>query len=71
MSIFLTSIEMTELTGYQTRSKQVSWLSCRGWQYEVSATGKVNVLRRYAEMRMGLPVDGNVPKPTEPDFSSL
>ncbi len=71
MSIFLTKTEIAELTGYQTRSKQALWLADRGWKFEMSALGHVKVLRKYAEMKLGMPIDGKYEQTTEPDFSSL
>ncbi|MBS0424573.1 MAG: DUF4224 domain-containing protein [Proteobacteria bacterium] len=71
MTLFLTQSELSELTDCQKRSKQTEWLDRRGWRYEVSRLGKVKVLRSYAEMRMGMPVNGEQEQTTEPDFSSL
>ena len=56
MTLFLTEPELYQLTDYQKQSKQAEWLSKRGWIYEVSRLGRVKVLRKYAEMKLGIPV---------------
>ena len=56
MSIFLDQQELNELTGYVMPSKQTEWLSSRSWTFEISRLGKVKVLRKYAEMKLGIPV---------------
>lgn len=71
MTLFLDQSELCDLTGYCKKSKQAEWLAARGWTFEVSRMGRVRVLRKYAEMRLGMPVGDTVVKPTEPDFSSL
>ena len=52
--LFLTPVELEELTGYKINSKQVQWLAARGWRYEVSAIGRAKVSRSYCEARMGV-----------------
>lgn len=69
--MLLTAVELHELTEYTLPGKQREWLDARGWVYEVSALGRVKVLRRYAEMRLGLPIQGGEKKQAEPDFSAL
>jgi hypothetical protein len=69
--MFLTPEELADLTGYSLPSKQREWLDARGWVYEVSAFGRVKVLRRYAEMRLGIPVGAAEPRQSEPDFSAI
>lgn len=39
MSLFLTYIELQELTGYKLASKQTSWLQARGYYTEINARG--------------------------------
>lgn len=68
--MFLTPAELAELTECRRAHEQRQWLDARGWAYEVGRLGNVRVLRRYAEMRMGLPVAAEQAG-TEPDFSSL
>lgn len=69
--MILTPQELVELTDCQRSHEQKQWLDARGWVYEVSRLGTVKVLRRYAEMRLGIPVGGDEPKHSEPDFSAL
>lgn len=67
--MFLTPEELVELTDCQRAHEQKQWLDARAWVYEVSRLGVVKVLRKYAEMRLGMPIDGGEEKPSEPDFS--
>jgi hypothetical protein len=39
MSLFLTSSELLELTGYKLASKQSSWLANHGYYVEINARG--------------------------------
>lgn len=55
--MFLTAPQLVELTDCQRAHEQRAWLDERGWAYEVSRLGRVKVLHRYAEMRLGLPHD--------------
>lgn len=59
------------MTERQIPSKQIEWLINRGYKYDVTAGGKVLVLRDYVKMRFGMPVDDKQFNKTEPDFSSL
>lgn len=68
--MFLTAEELAELTDCQRAYEQRRWLDARRWEYEVSRLGRVRVLRRYAEMRLGMPAAAP-DAATEPDFSSL
>jgi hypothetical protein len=68
--MLLTQEELIELTDSRRAHEQRKWLDARGWSYEVGRLGNIKVLRRYAEMRMGLPFkEANAA--TEPDFSTL
>jgi hypothetical protein len=69
--MFLTVDELRDLTDCQRAHEQRAWLDARGWAYEVSRLGSVKVLRRYAEMRLGLPIQSGEDKQAEPDFSSI
>lgn len=71
MSIFLDDDDVAQLTGYTKKSKQVEWLDRRCWTFEISRLGKVKVLRKYAEMKLGMPIDNNQTQSTEPDFTSI
>ncbi len=69
--MFLTPEELVELTDCQRSHEQKQWLDARGWVYEVSRLGTVKVLRKYVEMRFGIPIGGAEPCQSEPDFSAL
>ena len=71
MSIFLDDEDVAQLTGYTKKPKQVEWLDRRCWTFEISLLGKVKVLRKYAEMKLGMPVNNDQAKSTEPDFTRL
>lgn len=51
-AMFLTTPELRELTGYAHRAKQAEWLKANQWPFEISATGRVLVLRDYMLSRM-------------------
>lgn len=71
MSIFLNDDDVADLTGYTKKSKQVEWLDRRQWAFEISRLGKVKVLKKYAEMKLGMPGNVDISKSTEPDFTRL
>lgn len=71
MSIFLDDDDVAQLTGYTKKSKQVEWLDRRCWKFEISRLGKVRVLRKYAEMKLGMPANNETAPTTEPDFTKL
>jgi hypothetical protein len=50
--VFLTDSELSDLTGLQRASAQARWLAARGYRYEVSAVGRIRVLRMEVERRM-------------------
>jgi len=50
--MFLTTDEISTLTGYQTQSRQIMWLKSHGWKFEISRTGHPVVLRKHAETKM-------------------
>ena len=72
MTIFLNQEELEELTGYKTNKGKSAWLKDCGWVFEISRLGHVKVLRRYAEMRLGMPIEPKeISKQTEPNFDVL
>lgn len=72
MTIFLDQSELEELTGYKTNKGKADWLKNRGWVFEISRLGRVKVLRKYAEMQLGMPHESkDTSKQTEPNFDSL
>jgi hypothetical protein len=69
MSMFISSNELAELTGYKVGFYQAQWLKDHGYPYELTISGKPRVLRAFVEKRLGLA--SVIPKSqTEPDFSS-
>lgn len=65
--MFLTDLELQDLTGYVTAAGQVRWLEARGWRYERNRGGRVIVSRAYAESMLG----GSAPKVPEPNFAAV
>ena len=51
--MYLTDTELEELTGYARRSKQIEWLTRRGYVFEVSGSGKPVVNRTHANQKQG------------------
>lgn len=51
--IFLTTIELRELTGYSYRSRQIDWLQRNNWKFEVNAQHCPKVARSYFDVRLG------------------
>lgn len=68
VSLFLTSDELHELTGYKVGHYQAHWLMTHGYPYEKTISGKPRVLRAFVEKRLGLAVTDYLPK-TAPNFS--
>ena len=60
--MFLTSSEMTELTGYRRFSKQIGWLKRYEIAYFVAASGRPVVLRSTLDSRT-IPAHGPPPHP--------
>jgi hypothetical protein len=65
--MFLTELEVLELTDRKMPSKQREWLNQHGWQFVVGASGRPKVSRAYAEDRLG----GVTHKASAPDFSAF
>lgn len=67
--LLLTSDEIQEITGYRALKAQVSWLSQKGWRFELNALGRPVIARRYAEKMLGC--DGADDRKTRPNFAAL
>ena len=52
--MFLTETELSELTGYVYRSRQIDWLRRHNWKFEVNAQQKPKVARSYFDARLGV-----------------
>lgn len=70
MATFLTAAEMEELTDLQQPAAQIRWLAARSWPFEISATGRVKVLRAVMERKLGI-VTLAGRKPSTPDADAL
>lgn len=68
--MFLSDLEVIELTGYKMPSKQSEWLRGNGFDFRVARDGHPRVLRSHVEKQMG-GAEAAVRKRTQPDFSSL
>lgn len=64
--MILTHEELVELTDRQQPARQVKWLIAHGWHFEVSATGRPKVSRKYAESKLGA-----AQQTVEPDFTFI
>ncbi|MBI5107630.1 MAG: DUF4224 domain-containing protein [Rhodocyclales bacterium] len=51
--LLLTPGEVQEITGFKMNRLQVAWLRQKGWRFELNATGRPIVARRYAEKMLG------------------
>jgi Domain of unknown function (DUF4224) len=85
MSLFLSNIELQELTGYKSATKQTHWLECRGYYVESNARGIPRITYTQVEemRRNNTPAISHLLKTlsnsninqnlsvTEPDFNGL
>ncbi len=70
--MFLTDVQMYQLTDRRQKGAQIEWLQERMWLYETTATGHPRVAIEYMRQRM-VKTDaelGITPR-TKPDFSKL
>ena len=51
--MFLTKLELQDLTNYKYYRKQIAWLRNRGYRYDIGANGQPKVLRSYVEQALG------------------
>ena len=68
--MFLTRIEIQELTGRERYYAQLRWLRENRWPHETDADGRPLVARAYFEQRFGL-AGHSRQTVTEPDWSAL
>lgn len=64
--LFLTSTEVTDLTGYKYASKQIDWLKNNQYIFEINSSGKPKILRSHLISRLS-----ESPKQTTPNFGAL
>jgi hypothetical protein len=68
--MFLTDIQLEELTGFVRPSKQIEWLRSEGFEFRIAADGHPRVLRDHVFRLMGA-TDIAAKRKTAPDFTSL
>ena len=71
MNTFLTAQEIEELTDLKQSAAQVRWLASRGWPFEISALGKVKVLRSLMEAKMGISSSNLANRKAKPNVTAL
>lgn len=54
MSMFLTRVELADLTGCKRKRNQVAWLVQHGYKFELNAAEEPKVLRTLVEKKMGM-----------------
>ncbi|WP_298234894.1 DUF4224 domain-containing protein [uncultured Azohydromonas sp.] len=79
--LFLTTDELTELTGFKQTAGHVRWLERNRWRFALTRSQQPRVARAYFLHRMGLPASHGASAGTsaaeqaaaqeEPDFSAL
>ncbi|MGN6668625.1 MAG: DUF4224 domain-containing protein [Trinickia sp.] len=65
-SIYLSRLQLRELTGTPIRARQVLWLAQQGWPHVVDVHGRVLVARAFHDKQMGIPASaamGSTPPP--------
>jgi hypothetical protein len=65
--VFLTAIDLRELTGYQKPALQRRWLTEHGYKFDVRADGRAVVLLAAIEQKLA----GRRTSGGEPDWSAL
>lgn len=51
--MFLSKIELEELTGFVRSAKQIEWLRANGWRFAEDSQRRPKVARSYFEARLG------------------
>ena len=68
--MFLTRLELKELTDCSNKSGQVKWLVSRCWPFEIGAKGYPKVLRSVLVARLGGRIEDNGPQLRLPHASA-
>lgn len=72
MTEFLTKEEVIELTGMKRQASQITWLSKKGWIFEVNAAGRPIISREYVRAKLGGGSASAQPKVGgQPNFDAL
>lgn len=58
---YLTADELSELIGCKPnqRSKMATWLTARGWKFEINSSGLPRVARAHHDKKMGI-IEGKI-----------
>lgn len=74
-TLFLTSDELEELTGFKSALGQVRWLDQNRWRYALTCSKKPRVARDYFQERVGARVGGTagnqLATTEQPNFAAL
>ncbi|MBU2720393.1 DUF4224 domain-containing protein [Acidithiobacillus ferridurans] len=60
--MFLTKDQLHELTGYQNRPQQITWLRSNGYPFEIGADGRPRVLTATVLAKLGAPAPQSRPQ---------
>jgi hypothetical protein len=60
-TMYLTAEELSELVGCKPnqRSRMTTWLTARGWKFEVNSSGLPRVARAHHDKKMGI-IEGKI-----------
>lgn len=67
---FLIPEEVETLTGFKTPGRQITWLTGKGWRFELNGNRKPIIARKYAEKMLGCFTDTQDSTP-RPNFGAL
>lgn len=67
--MFLTTDQLAEMTGYKNRKKQADWLSENGYEFDIRADGRPNVLIDQVRERQCKGATARTP--AEPNLAAL
>lgn len=70
MSLALSHEELSEITGYKTKSKQADWLTRNGWTFHLNRFNRPIVSLDYYKLRSGASNSAAV-LTTEPNWQAL
>jgi len=52
--MFLSNIEVQELTGLKYHKSQIKWLMKQGYKFDVAVSGAPKILKAFVEERLGM-----------------
>jgi len=65
-SLFLTEVELFELTAYKYAAKQIAWLKNNGYKFEVNSKGRPKLLKQHLIAKLS-----DRPRQTRPNWEAL